>query len=129
MTEYRKSRLGVYPTEFDWSYSVIAPDRTRVTNGGFATAADARKAARRTARVYDRLERDRVDGVVDQRTDQVLEHGVRNCERCGQPHNLVAVTRRGRRCGQTWAAPDGHSYHGESWESVARRLLAERQAA
>lgn len=129
MAEYRKSRLGVYPLTYGWGYSVVAPDGTQAMHAGFASEASARASARRTARFYDRLERDRVDGVVEKRTARILERGVRPCERCGKPHDLVATTRRGRRWGQTWASPDCGPYVPESWESVARRAMADREAA
>lgn len=126
---YRKSKVGVYPLDWGWAYRVVAPDRTSVTQAGFSTEASAKKAARFQARFYDRLERDRVDGVVTQRSNRVLERGVRTCERCGKPHDLVATTRRGRRFGQTWATPECGDYHPEPWEAVARRLLDEPVAA
>jgi hypothetical protein len=135
MSDYRKSKLGVYPLEWGWAYSVIAPDGTRVTAGGYADMAAARKAARFQARFYDRLECDRVDGVVPVRTDRVLERGIRACKGCGKPHDLVATTRRGRRSGQTWASPDCETYRAESWEehheriSDLARTLMERWAA
>lgn len=132
MSVYRKCRVGVYPFGvfgYDWGYSVVAPDGVRVTQGGFPTREAARKAATHQARFYDRLERDRVDGVVEERTDRVLERGVRICESCGKPHDLVATTRRGRRWGQTWAAPDCGTYYAESWEAVARRLVEQREKA
>lgn len=125
---YRKSRIGVYPLHYGWGYAVVAPDGTRVTAGGFDTEVDARKAAQRSGRFYDKLERDQVDGIGRVRTDRVLERGVRICSQCGKPHDRVAVTRRGKPWGSTWAAPDGHSYHGESWESFARRNMAEAAA-
>jgi hypothetical protein len=43
---YRKSRVGVYPLNFGWGWQVMAPDRTRVSGGGYTTEADAKKAAR-----------------------------------------------------------------------------------
>lgn len=125
---YRKSRVGVYPLDFGWGYQVVAPDGTKVS-GSRDTEADAKKAARHHARFYDRLERDRVDGVVPKATSTVLERGVRDCQKCGKPHDLVATTRRGRRSGQTWAAPDCETYYPESWEALARRLLSEPVAA
>jgi hypothetical protein len=125
---YRKSRKGVYPVGFGWRWQVVAPDGTQVSGGG-STEADAKKAAAREARFRDRLERDRVDGVVSKTTDRVLEHGVRVCERCGKTHDLVATTRRGRQWGQTWASPDCGTYHPESWEAFARRLQGEAVAA
>jgi hypothetical protein len=126
--EYRKSRVGVYPLAYGWGWQVVAPDGTRIS-GTDSSAEAAKKAARHQARFYDRLERDRVDGVVSERTDQVLEHGVRICEKCGKPHDLVAMTRRGRRFGQTWESPDCGSYRPESWETLARRLTGERAPA
>lgn len=128
MSEYRKSRFGVYPLEYGWAFSVVAPDRQRTTQTGFATEADARKAAKRSARFYDQIERDRVDGIETVRTDRVLEQGVRNCLKCGKPHNRVMTTRRGKKWGSTWATADCETYHSESWEAMARRLL-ETQAA
>lgn len=125
---YRKSRKGVYPLDFGWGWQVVAPDGTRISG----TAIDeegAKKAARFQAQCYDRLERDRVDGIVPKRTDRILEHGVRTCEACGKPHHLVEVARRGRRAGQTWAAPDCDVYRPESWEALARRLMTETVAA
>jgi hypothetical protein len=120
---YRKSRVGVYPLGYGWGWQVVAPDGTQVSSGGHSTKASAQKAARCEARFRDRLERDRVDGVVSQRTERILEQGVRVCQKCGEPHDLVAMTRRGRRFGQTWSAPDCGTYHPESWETLARRLL------
>lgn len=119
---YRKSRMGVFPVGCRWCWQVVAPDGTQIS-GGSPTEVDAKQTARRQARFYDRLERDRVDGVVDINLEHVLEHGVRLCKNCGKPHNLVATTRRGRRWGQTWASPDCGTYHAESWEELARRLL------
>jgi hypothetical protein len=122
--------VGVFPDTFGWGFRVVTPDVTRSSSYGygFPTEADARRAARKAARFCDRLERDRVDGVVSKRTDRVLEHGVRVCEKCGKPHDLVAMTRRGRRFGQTWASPDCGAYYPESWEALARRLMAEAAA-
>lgn len=119
---YRKSRVGVYPVAYGWRWQVVAPDGVVVSGGGYDTEATAKKAARSQARFYDRLERDRVDGVVSKRTTTVLERGVRVCESCGKPHDLVALTRRGRRFGQTWATPDCGTYRPESWEALARRM-------
>jgi hypothetical protein len=121
---YRKSRVGVYPAAFGWRWQVVAPDGMQIS-GGADTEASAKRSARHQARFYDRLERDRVDGVVSERSDRVLERGVRICEACGKPHDLVATMRRGRRWGQTWAAPDCGTYRAESWEALARRLIAE----
>jgi hypothetical protein len=126
---YRKSRVGVYPTDFGWSYQVVAPDGWRVSAHGYPTQADAQKAGRREARFRDRLERDRVDGVTSTPTQRVLERGARVCETCGKAHDLVATTRRGRRWGQTWASPECGSYRPESWEALARRLLGEELKA
>lgn len=126
---YRKSRVGVYPIDFGWCWQVVAPDGTRVSSAGYATEALAKKAARREARFRDRLERDRVDGVVDKVTDRVLERGVRACDGCGKTHDLAATTRRGRRWGQSWSAPDCGTYRPESWEALARRLQGEAVAA
>lgn len=128
MTEtqtYRKSRVGVYPLNYGWGWQVFAPDGTRISSSGYPTEADAKKRARHEARFRDRLERDRVDGVISKVTSNVLERGVRVCETCGEPHNLVTTTRRGRRWGQTWAAPRCGTYKPESWEALARRLLSE----
>jgi hypothetical protein len=121
---YRKSRVGVYPAAFGWRWQVVAPDGMQIS-GGADTEASAKRSARYQARFCDRLERDRVDGVVSERSDRVLERGVRICEACGKPHDLVATMRRGRRWGQTWAAPDCDTYRAESWETLARRLIAE----
>jgi hypothetical protein len=126
---YRKSRMGVYPGDFGWGWQVVASDGTRVSCAGYATEADAKKGARHQARFQDRLERDRVDGVVSKATDRVLERGVRVCEKCGKPHDLVATTRRGRRWGQTWASPDCGTYRPESREALARRLQSEAVVA
>lgn len=126
---YRKSRAGVYPVNWGWGWRVVAPDNTEISSAGYPTEALAKKAARREARFRDRLERDRVDGVVSERTDRVLERGVRVCEKCGKTHDLVAQTRRGRRFGQTWESPDCGPYHPESWEALARRLAVETVAA
>lgn len=120
--KYRKSKWGAYPLEYEWAFSVIAPDGTRVTAGGYATEADAKRGARHQARFYDKLERDRVDGVTLKTTGHVLEYGIRNCHKCGEPHNLVSMTRRGKRWSQTWAKPGCGSYEPESWEELARRL-------
>lgn len=125
---YRKSRVGVFPVGFGWRWQVVAPDGMQIS-GGSSTEALAKKAARHQARFYDRLERDRVDGIVEKVTDRVLERGVRICEGCGKTHDLVATTRRGRRWGQTWASPDCGTYRPESWEALARRLQSEAVAA
>lgn len=122
---YRKSRVGVYPLDFGWGWQVVAPDGMRISGTAHSTEASAKKAARGEARFRDRLERDRVDGVVPKRTGKVLERGVRTCEKCGKAHDLVAITRRGRRAVQTWASPDCGIYRPESWETLARRLLTE----
>lgn len=126
---YRRSRIGVYPTRFGWVAKVVAPDGSRWTGPGHTNAADARKAARRSARFYDQLERDRVDGVESVRTDKVLERGVRLCTKCGKPHDRVATTRRGKRWGQTWESPDCGPYYAESWEEFARRQMKPAEVA
>jgi hypothetical protein len=118
------SRVGVYPLDYGWGWSVVAPDGTRVTGACRRTQSDAQKCAQREADFRDQLERDRVDGVTSERTTTVLERGVRACTKCGKPHDLVATTRRGKRWGQTWASPDCASYHAESWESLARRPMS-----
>lgn len=122
---YRKSRVSVYRLGIGklWGWKVVAPDGTRISCARDFDEALARKDARHSARSRDRLERDRVDGIVDVRTDRVLERGVRVCQECGTTHDLVATTRRGRRWGQTWATPECGTYRPESWETLARRLL------
>lgn len=123
MTEYRKSRIT-------YGFEVVAPDGgTRVSQSGFETEVAMRKAARRQARFYDQLERDRVDGVVPKRTSTILERGVRPCIKCGKPHDCVATTRRGKRWGRTWEAPDCDAYRPMSWEDFARQSIAEQVAA
>lgn len=116
--------MGVYPIGYGWRWAVSAPDGTQIS-GSENTEADAKKRARYEARFRDRLERDRVDGVVSKVTSNVLERGVRLCESCGEPHDLVTTTRRGRRWGQTWASPGCGTYKPESWEALARRLMGE----
>jgi hypothetical protein len=121
---YRRSRFGVYPDAFGWRYQVVTPDGGTASAGLFATEKEARVAARKNARFYDQLERDRVDGVVEERTETVLERGLRPCTKCGEPHDLVATTRRGKRWGQTWVKPGCGSYRPESWEEFARKQVA-----
>lgn len=52
-----------------------------------------------------------------------VERGERNCEECGKPHN--SYRRQLGPYAASWADPeDGHPYRPESWEKLARRLLA-----
>ena len=55
-----------------------------------------------------------------------VEIGIRRCRDCGRPHNCYQQSDGS----MSWADPvDGHGYFPESWESIARRLLAEKQRA
>ena len=75
---------------------------------------DAQKIAATRARLLRIVPRPR---------GELLEEGIRLCRVCLKPHNLYKVRR-----GQSWADPDdGHSYMSENWESLARRLYAEKQ--
>lgn len=124
MSTYRKSRYGVYPDVFGWRAQVVAPDGAQWNAGGYRTEQEARAAAVRSARFYDKGERDRVDGVATKRGTKVIERGVRPCKNCGEPHDCVTTTRRGRRWGQTWEKPGCGTYMPESWEDFARKQVA-----
>ena len=58
---------------------------------------------------------------------KIVERGERNCLTCGKPHNLrfESKDKQGPAAYRSWADPkDGHIYRPESWESIARRLMA-----